>query len=126
MTVLLDSRSMKALQIAAGARHWLRLPSGAFSIPSQGNPGQLYVASPQMCQCPDSERNPERLCKHSIAVSIVLALTETQPEPARTGLVATREDDDVISWYRPLPADCPADHPARISDAEAERIMGRL
>jgi hypothetical protein len=93
MTVLLDPRSVKALQIAAGASRWMRLPTGAFSIPSQGNPGQLYVASPQTCQCPDFERNPSRLCKHILAVHLVLALTETQPAPAIKRLpVTTREE----------------------------------
>jgi hypothetical protein len=101
VTVLLDSRSKKALEIAAQAAHWVRLPNGAFSIPSQGNPGQLYVATPQMCQCPDAAQHPERLCKHSIAVSIVLALTETQPQATPTGLVATRVSEDEIVWERP-------------------------
>ncbi len=80
------------------------------------DPRQVYVVSADTCSCPDSERHPEDRCKHSIACALVLALIDTQPEPARTGLVATRVSDDEIVW----------DRPRRISDAEAARIMAKL
>ena len=107
MTVLLDARSLKALQIAATASAWTRLVGRAFYIPSQTNPAQCYVTSPDTCQCPDSDRHPSQLCKHSIAVSIVLALIETQPEAVpspspspRPVLEMVRHEDGEVSWQK--------------------------
>lgn len=97
MTVLLDSRSLKALQIAAGAAMWTRLVGRAFYIPSQRNPAQCYVTSPDTCQCPDSTSHPDQLCKHSIAVSIVLAIVETQ---AAAGQTMDKEEVVILSGER--------------------------
>lgn len=95
MTALLEPRSLKALQVAASAGDWVRLVGRSFAIPSQSDPRQVYVTSADTCQCRDSERHPERICKHSIAVNIVLALIETQadpkPQPSRFATMSTEE-----------------------------------
>jgi len=118
MTVLLDSRSRKALEIAAGASRWTRLVGRAFAVPSQSDPRQIYVTSADTCTCPDSERHPDQRCKHSTACALVLALIDSQPEPRPSKLVPTREDADTIGWDRPVYAP--------ISDTDASRLMGRL
>lgn len=120
MTLAIDPRTVRALKLASHAATWTRLASGAFRIPSLTTPGQSYVCSPEFCQCEASRQRPNEPCKHQIACAVVSTLIESQPEPARSGLVATREDDDVVAWDRPKRT------PSPLSDAEAERILGRL
>jgi hypothetical protein len=58
-----DPRSIKALEIAAGASQWLKVRTVdgevAFGIPSQcaRNAGRYYVVTAARCDCEDFKRN---------------------------------------------------------------------
>jgi hypothetical protein len=77
----LNSRSLKALAIAANATHWQRLGPDTFRVPSQSDPAQTYLVTPQACSCLSSQRHPERLCKHQLSVAIVVTLLEQDEAP---------------------------------------------
>jgi hypothetical protein len=87
MSLTIDKRSLNALKLAAGAANWTQIAHGAFLIPSQSDPTQHYVTTPSTCTCPDSERHPERLCKHSISASLVQVLL-TPDVPVNTTYAA--------------------------------------
>jgi hypothetical protein len=52
-----DSRSIKALQIAAGAGHWLKCCTSdgrrVYGVPSQCKPEQYYLVDSKTCTCVD-------------------------------------------------------------------------
>jgi hypothetical protein len=89
-----DPRSIRALEIAAEADHWLqwRTADGqlAFGVPSQSDPNHYYVVTPASCDCPDFRRNaldrpPEqaepaepRACKHMLAVRLYRELVRAE------------------------------------------------
>lgn len=56
-----DPRSIKALEIAAGASQWLkchtREGSKAYGVPSQCQPDRYYLVTCDSCDCPDFQRN---------------------------------------------------------------------
>jgi hypothetical protein len=88
MTVTIDasdSRSIKALEIAAGARSWLKVRSAdgelGYGIPSSCQPGRFYLVTAEACDCPDFRRfgltgarigqvGEHRACKHVRAVRL--------------------------------------------------------
>jgi len=97
-----DPRTIRAIEIAAGADHWLRYGDGdgreAYGVPSQGEPGRRYVVTPWNCDCPDFRRNDldqaaersgePRACKHMLAVRLYRELVRAQaqqPQPRRRG-----------------------------------------
>lgn len=119
-----DPRSIKALEITAGASQWLKVRTMdgevAFGIPSQckGKAGRYYVVTASHCDCEDFKRNGLRYgrigndgmhgdCKHMRAVQLYSELVkaqESQPKRRR--------------HLRPvLPP---------MTDAQAARIFGRL
>jgi hypothetical protein len=82
-----DPRSIKAIEIAAGAGQWLKCHTAdgqkAFGVPSQcrGTAGRYYLVDGQTCTCEDFKRSglsPERRglagyhgpCKHILAVRL--------------------------------------------------------
>src|SRR5258708_7466445 len=82
-----DPRSIKAIEIAAGAGQWLKVRTAdgevAFGIPSQCKQanGRFYIVDGQRCDCEDFKRHglsPERRgvegdhlpCKHILAVRL--------------------------------------------------------
>ncbi len=86
-----DQRSIKAVEIAAGAGQWLKCRTAdgevAFGIPSQCKQanGRFYIVDGQRCDCEDFKRNgltPERRgeegyhgpCKHILAVRLYCEL----------------------------------------------------
>jgi len=91
-----DPRSIKALEIAAGAASWLRLTirdtgEVAFGIPSQcaRKPGLFYVVTNSSCDCEDFRRHglstwriglngSHGLCKHVRAVLLYGELVRAQ------------------------------------------------
>jgi len=92
-----DPRSIKAIEIAAGAGQWLRchIADGrrVFGVPSQCKAGRYYLVDGQSCTCPDFQRNglsPERRgvegyhgpCKHVYAVRLYCELTTAVREQA--------------------------------------------
>lgn len=125
MTVIIsseDPRSIKAIAIAAGARQWLKVRTVdgevAWGIPSQcaNNAGRYYVVTAYSCDCEDWKRNGlsrGRIgdagyhgdCKHMRAIQL------------RDELARAQETPEQRRHLRPL---------ARMTDAEAARIFGRL
>jgi SWIM zinc finger len=81
-----DPRSIKAIEIAAGAAQWLkcRLADGhkAYGVPSQQTPGQYHVADCRACSCPDFRRRHDA-CKHVLAVRLHCALARSQQAQQR-------------------------------------------
>ncbi len=88
-----DLRSIKALEIAAGAGQWLKFRGHdgrkAFGVPSsQGD--RYYLVTCRSCTCPDAARHPDLMCKHVLAVRLHCELVKAQqrkgvvrqPEPA--------------------------------------------
>jgi hypothetical protein len=73
-----DPRSIKAVEIAAGAAAWLtcQMADGqiAFRVPSQHLRGRRYVVTCQRCDCADAQRWPGQACKHQLAVRLFVAL----------------------------------------------------
>ncbi len=83
-----DSRTVKAFEIAADAGQWLRWRTRDgrkfFAIPSQANPHRYYFVTRDACTCPDFQRTPELLCKHTLAVRLHCAAVRAhrQQSPA--------------------------------------------
>jgi len=119
-----DPRSIKALEIAAGASSWLKVRSHdgelGFAIPSQcaKKDGLYYLVTQSECDCQDFRRHglghvrigEEGLhtdCKHIRAVQLHLELVRAQQAQPR----AKRRH------LRALPP---------ITDAQANDILGRL
>ena len=88
-----DSRSIKAIEIAAGASQWLKCRTAdgqkAFGVPSQCQPGRYYLVTCQSCDCQDFRRNElsgarlghsgeHRPCKHVCAVRLFCELAKAQ------------------------------------------------
>lgn len=109
MTVTIDasdSRSIKALEIAAGASGWLKVRSVdgelGYGIPSSCQPGRFYLVSAEACDCPDFKRfgltgarigqvGEHRACKHVRAVrlheELVKAAETAKPKRRRLQIV---------------------------------------
>jgi hypothetical protein len=112
-----DPRSIKALQIAAGASHWLKVRTAdgevAFGIPSQcaRNAGRYYVVNAERCDCEDfkriglsrgriGENSYHGPCKHVRAVQLHDELVRAQqirprprpPLPANVVRLAAKYD----------------------------------
>jgi hypothetical protein len=87
-----NPRSLKALQLTAGAADWLTLPGGGFGIPSQRHDGAFYAADSSTCTCPDAtyRSTSSDPCKHVLAVRLhqILQTAVTQPETRRLKVVA--------------------------------------
>jgi predicted nucleic acid-binding Zn finger protein len=111
-----DPRSIKALQIAAGASQWLKVRTTdgevAFGIPSQcaQKVGRYYVVTAEQCDCEDFKREGLRRgrigeagfhgpCKHVRAVQIhdeLVRAQQIQPKRHRLHVVPTAADYDRI------------------------------
>ena len=91
-----DPRSIKAIEIAAGARQWARCHfrdgQKAFGVPSQCQPGRYYLVTCSTCDCQDFKRHglsDVRLgmagahfpCKHVLAVRLYCELVKAQQKP---------------------------------------------
>ena len=88
-----DPRSIKALEIAAGAGQWLRCRTHdgrtVFGVPSQSREGVYYLVDGERCTCHDFKHNGlsrPRLgatglhapCKHLLAVRLYCELVRAQ------------------------------------------------
>jgi hypothetical protein len=75
-----DPRTIRAIEIAAGADQWLTGHNQAgeevFGVPSQSEPGRYYIVTRRTCDCPDfrnsteAESRSDRACKHVLAVRL--------------------------------------------------------
>jgi hypothetical protein len=109
-----DPRSIKALEIAAGASQWLKVRTAdgevAVGIPSQckAKDGRYYVVTASSCDCEDFKRHGLRFgrigedgmhgdCKHMKAVQFVRELQKAQrqrqPRPRRLRVLPTTRED---------------------------------
>jgi hypothetical protein len=88
-----DPRTIKALEIAAGAGQWIKCRTRdgdkAYGVPSQCQPGRYYLTDSQSCTCVDFKRyglSPARVgqggnhhaCKHVLAVRLYCELVKAQ------------------------------------------------
>ena len=77
-----DLRSIKAIEIAAGAGQWLKCQSlfgrKAYGVPSQSAAGDCYLTTQTGCTCPDAQWHEGMTCKHQFAVRLHVALVRTQ------------------------------------------------
>jgi hypothetical protein len=104
-----DTRSIKALEIAAGASGWAKVRTrdgrALFGIPSSCQPGRFYLVDVdrQQCDCPDFKRHgltgtrigqigTHSLCKHLRAAQLHLELVKAaeQATPKRRRLQIVR------------------------------------
>src|SRR4051794_17815279 len=90
-----DPRSIKAIEIAAGAGQWLRCRTHegkkAYGVPSQCAVGRYYLVDCQSCTCLDFQRHgltshrlgesgEHHLCKHVLAVRLHCELAKAQEQ----------------------------------------------
>lgn len=99
-----DPRTIRAIEIAAQARNWLRCRTGsgveAFRVPSQSQPGLYYFVTAAGCTCPDfrnsqlallhSDEDPA--CKHVLAVRLHCELVRAQRNLKRAHLRLVSND----------------------------------
>ena len=75
-----DTRSLKAIEIAADAGQWLKVwrRDGVkmYGIPSQSRPGLYYLTTLTSCSCPDFAKR-QLACKHTKAVKLHVLLGQT-------------------------------------------------
>src|SRR5260221_8718014 len=88
-----DTRTAKALQLAASAGQWVKVRGKdgrplAFGVPSQRTQGVYYLVTTQRCQCVDFKRRGQP-CKHIAAVALHVALVKAEKLTA----TAARYDD---------------------------------
>jgi hypothetical protein len=90
-----DPRSIKAIEIAAGAAQWLRCRTAAgdlaFGVPSQceRKPGVYYIVTAQWCDCHDFQHHGQAglhsPCKHVLAVRLHDELVRAQRSRSKRG-----------------------------------------
>jgi hypothetical protein len=77
-----DPRSIKAIEIAAGAGQWLKCHTAdgakAYGIPSQCKAGLYYLVTSQSCGCQDARRHSRQACKHVLSVRLFCELVKAQ------------------------------------------------
>lgn len=102
-----DPRSIKAVEIAAGAGQWLKCRSRdgqkAYGVPSQCKGGRYYLTTADRCDCQDAQRHPAQACKHQLAVRLHCALVKgSRAQPRRrTTFVATHVNSAGETVYLP-------------------------
>ena len=92
-----DPKTIRAIEIAAEADHWLRGRNAAgqevVAVPSQSDASRYYIVTDgARCDCPDfrhgeasSERGDgEVVCKHVLAVRLHAELVRAQEEAAQS------------------------------------------
>jgi hypothetical protein len=88
-----DPRTIRAIEIAAGADRWLRYRDTdgqeAYGVPSQAERGRRYFVTPWSCDCADFRQNDlpaleqagePRACKHILAVRLYRELVRAQAQ----------------------------------------------
>jgi hypothetical protein len=100
-----DPRTIRAIEIAAGAAYWLsgHNPDGhdVYGVPSQREPGHYYIVTGSTCDCADfqnhalmqpADHRPAEgyTCKHILAVRLHRELARAQHQPPPHSAVAQR------------------------------------
>ncbi|MGI9146024.1 MAG: hypothetical protein ACR2IK_05665 [Chloroflexota bacterium] len=103
-----DSRSIKAIEIAAGASQWLKCKTAdgakAYGIPSSCQPGRFYLVTCSTCDCQDAQRHPIQACKHQLGVRLHCELVKAQLQQPRRRLAQPANIVDLASRRRTIPA----------------------
>jgi hypothetical protein len=82
-----DPRTIRAIEIAAGAEHWLSGYNAdgreVFAVPSQSAPDTYRIVTLDSCDCPDFrhhalEPGADHVCKHILAVRLHCELVRAQ------------------------------------------------
>lgn len=99
-----DPRSIKAIEIAAGATQWLKVSTQdgrrAYGVPSQCQPGRYYLTTVEACDCADFRRyglstprvgyaGEHHACKHILGVRLhaeLVAAQQSLPKRQRPNL----------------------------------------
>jgi len=84
-----EPRSVRAVELAAGASSWLRVrtPDGrplAYGVPSRTSAGRYWLVDQQRCECPDFAYHAGP-CAHVLAVRLHCELVRAQSAPRRAG-----------------------------------------
>lgn len=107
-----DLRSIKAIEIAAGASGWLkcRLTDGtkAYGIPSQRSRGVYHLANAQECSCWDAQHH-QAPCKHILAVRLHCELTKAERQRRASTTRHRRGSESTTPESQPNGARRPAD-----------------
>jgi hypothetical protein len=79
-----DPRSIKAIEIASGAGHWLKCRARTdgrkvYAVPSQSAPNVYHLVDQHSCTCQDAQRHVGQACKHVLAVRLYCELLKAQP-----------------------------------------------
>jgi hypothetical protein len=96
-----DPRTIKALEIAAGAGQWFKCKATdgakAYGVPSQRRRDHYYLVTCSSCDCEDAQRHSSTACKHQLAVrlhcELVRAKESQRATRARRATAAARYDD---------------------------------
>lgn len=97
-----DPRSVKAIEIAAGAGQWLKCRTvdgrKAYGIPSSCRQGRYYLVTQTSCDCQDAKRHSGQACKHQLAcrLHVELAKALEQRKKPHLHLVANAARYDEI------------------------------
>jgi hypothetical protein len=99
-----DPRTIRAIEIAAGADLWLkgrnRAGEEVFGVPSQRDPDHYYIVTRSSCDCSDFRRGGEsgeaRPCKHVLAVWLHIELVKAQQHQARPSSTRRRDHLSVV------------------------------
>jgi hypothetical protein len=102
-----DPRSIRAVQIAAGAAQWLKCHGRdgqkLYGIPSCTGSGRYYLVNTIGCDCRDAERHPGQACKHVLAVRLHVALvggTRTRRQSATRHSAQPAHESHERFWRR--------------------------
>ncbi len=135
MTITISAenpRSIKAIEIAAGASQWLKARaadgSKRYGIPSQRLSGVYHLVDQQSCTCEDARRHPSQACKHQLAVRLVVELAKAQQSKpkARAVLDMVRHADSEITWERRQGANGETNYLPRRTDAGVDALFARF
>jgi hypothetical protein len=105
-----DPRTIRAIEIAAGADCWLKGRNEAgdevFGVPSQSETGRYHIVTRATCDCP-AFTFTQLVCKHILAVRLHTELARAQQHqprpsprhhrPSHLTLVASSESDTPAS-----------------------------
>ena len=104
-----DPRSIKAIEIASGADHWLKCRTRTdgrkvYGVPSQSAPNVYHLVDQHSCTCQDAQRHPSQACKHQLAVRLHVELVKAQQsKPRHLRLVPASAPPHGDVFGRPTP-----------------------
>jgi len=116
MSIVIDPRTEKALEIASDAGQFVRCRGHngevLWGVPSQSREHVRYLVTEDVCDCEDFRRNGLRrgrigfygshfTCKHVRALRILLSAWRAQQTPEDPELVLEQLPNGEFAWMRP-------------------------